>query len=74
MLQRTKGDYAHTFLVRDIDGPALLKVTKEQMIEWKVKAIDAVAILKGVQVSGCSVSPRRFSPCAFKASQCTAAD
>lgn len=35
--QGTKEDYAHTFIVKGIDGPALMKVTDEQLQEWKVK-------------------------------------
>ena len=35
--QGTKEDYAHTFIVKGIDGPALMKVTDEQLQEWKLK-------------------------------------
>ena len=34
--QGTKDDYAHTFIVKGIDGPALMKVTDEQLQEWKL--------------------------------------
>ena len=35
--QGTKDDHAHTFIVKGIDGPALMKLTDEQLQEWKVK-------------------------------------
>jgi len=44
----TKDDYAHTFLVKGIDGPALMKVTDEQLQDWKLKQADIQLILKGV--------------------------
>ena len=47
-MQSTKEDYTHTFLVHNIDGPALLGLTREQMLEWKVKHADVQVILKGV--------------------------
>ena len=49
-MQNTKDDHTHTFLVHSIDGPALLGLTREQMIDWKVKPIDATTILKGVEM------------------------
>ena len=50
VVQNTKDDHTHTFLVHGIDGPALLGLSREQMLEWKVKSIDATAILKGVEM------------------------
>ena len=49
-MQNTKDDHTHTFLVHSIDGPALLGLTREQMMEWRVKPIDATTILKGVEM------------------------
>ena len=49
-LQATKDDYAHTFLVHGIDGPALLSLTRERLTDWKVKQMDISTILKGIQV------------------------
>lgn len=48
-LQGTKDDYAHTFLVNQVDGSALLGLNREQLAEWRVKPVDATTILKGVQ-------------------------
>lgn len=57
--QSTKDDYTHTFLVHNIDGPALLGLTREQLADWKVKLVDISAILKGVtdlrRISGGSI-------------------
>ena len=41
LAQNTKDDYTHTFLVHSIDGPALIGLTREQLLLWKVKPIDA---------------------------------
>ena len=58
-VQSTKDDYTHTFLVHNIDGPALLGLTREQLADWKVKLVDISAILKGVtdlrRISGGSI-------------------
>ena len=48
-MQNTKEEYSHTFLVHNIDGPALLGLTREQMAQWNVKPIDVSTILKGVE-------------------------
>ena len=47
-MQRTKDDYTHTFLVHNIDGPALVGLGRETMMEWKVKPQDIHTILKGI--------------------------
>ena len=45
-MQNTKDDYTHTFLVHQIDGPALLGLNRDKLLEWKVKPIDATTIIK----------------------------
>ena len=62
-MQTTKEDHTHTFLVHNIDGPALLKLTREQMLDWKIKPIDATSILRGVEqlkrIEGGDIGGRR---------------
>jgi len=48
-MQETKGDYTHVFLVHNIDGPALLGLTADQLKDWKVKPADVNTVMKGVQ-------------------------
>ncbi|KAL3925549.1 MAG: hypothetical protein SGPRY_003618 [Prymnesium sp.] len=45
--QGTKEDHAHTFLVHNIDGPALVGLSREKLLEWKIKPVDCSTILKG---------------------------
>ena len=48
-LQGTKDDYSHTFMVNGIDGPALLGLDRERLMDWKVRPADSSLIMKGVQ-------------------------
>ena len=41
MPQGTKNDCAHTFLAKGIDGPALMKLTDEQLQDWNLKVLHA---------------------------------
>lgn len=47
--QNTKDDLTHTFLVHGIDGPALLGLKREQLLEWKVKPVDATTIINAIR-------------------------
>ena len=47
--QPTKEDCAHIFLIKNIDGPGLLSLSREQLMSWKLKAVDVHMILKGIE-------------------------
>ena len=36
--------------MHNIDGPALLRLAREKLVQWSIKPIDCNTILKGVQV------------------------
>lgn len=47
--QPTKEDCAHYFLIKNIDGPVLLTLSREQLMSWRLKAVDVNLILKGIE-------------------------
>ena len=45
-LQGTTDDHAHTFLVKGIDGPALMRLREADLLDWKLKQADIHLIMK----------------------------
>ena len=60
-MQNTKDDYTHTFLVHLVDGPMLLGLKREELLEWKVKPVDITTILMTISTASSLSSPSASS-------------